>query len=107
MSKRSPRKKLNILIELYGNRCYYCDKKLKNEEIHVDHFIAKSIGGKNVISNYRISCCKCNLSKHCLAPEEWIMKLWERLDKAKEEVKYCKKVIDNLNKKELMEGYEN
>ncbi len=47
--------------------CYWCGVKCK-ENYHVDHYIPLSKGGNNSINNLRISCAKCNHSKHAKDP---------------------------------------
>lgn len=51
--------------------CFYCgDDCIEN--FHVDHFMPLSKGGAHVLTNLRISCASCNLSKNASDPLEWI-----------------------------------
>ncbi len=49
--------------------CYWCSQKLRDGDIHYDHYIPLSKGGRNSIDNIVVSCSFCNLSKHNKMPE--------------------------------------
>lgn len=51
--------------------CSYCSEIVSGKSAHIDHLIALSRGGMHVASNLRISCKKCNLSKHTKTLKEW------------------------------------
>jgi len=61
--------------------CFYCEKEFVNGVYeHLDHFIPKSKGGTNDVSNFRPSCKKCNRDKHTMDPERFLAglgPLWE------------------------------
>lgn len=65
------------LKELLKNstHCFYCNNPLILNAIHIDHYIPLSKGGLHTISNLRIACKKCNLSKWNKMPEEFIKTL--------------------------------
>ena len=46
-----------------GNKCQYCGKKFKSEDLNLDHVIPVSRGGKNSWYNVVCSCVSCNLRK--------------------------------------------
>jgi len=46
-----------------GNRCQYCGKKFKSEDLNLDHVIPVSRGGKDSWYNVVCSCVPCNLRK--------------------------------------------
>jgi len=46
-----------------GNRCQYCGKKFKQEDLNLDHVIPVSRGGKDNWYNVVCSCVSCNLRK--------------------------------------------
>jgi len=46
-----------------GNRCQYCGKKFKQEDLNLDHVIPVSRGGKDNWYNVVCSCVPCNLRK--------------------------------------------
>lgn len=56
----------------YKPICYYCGKKLSNEEKSVDHKIPLIRGGKTVIENLAITCKECNVDKNCLTDKEYL-----------------------------------
>lgn len=53
------------LLELEQNAktCYWCNKSLKNKQIHIDHYVPLAKGGEHTLSNLVVSCNKCNMSK--------------------------------------------
>lgn len=46
-----------------GNRCQYCGKKFRPEDLNLDHVIPVSCGGKDNWYNVVCSCVSCNLRK--------------------------------------------
>ena len=61
------------ISELRSNAtiCYWCECSLKNNIVHVDHYIPLSKGGKHTISNMVISCKKCNEKKGAKDPNDF------------------------------------
>lgn len=53
-----------------STHCFYCNNPLVLNNVHIDHYIPLSKGGLHTISNLRIACQKCNLSKWNKMPEE-------------------------------------
>lgn len=49
---------------VFGGRCFYSGALISQEEAHVDHFIPKDKGGRDVVSNYVLSRSDLNLMKH-------------------------------------------
>lgn len=49
------------LKELYGNKCFYCNKS--SSELEVDHFIPFSLYPRDLMHNFVLACSKCNRSK--------------------------------------------
>ena len=47
--------------ELYGNKCFYCNKAIS--ELEVDHFIPFSLYSRDLIHNFVLACPACNRSK--------------------------------------------
>lgn len=80
MKRRSKYKEGDVttsqLKELFTNtkKCYWCNDKLINGKIHVDHYIPLSKGGKHTISNLVLSCVNCNLSKGSQDPLDFANK---------------------------------
>ena len=59
-TKRKNKLKQEI-IQYQGNRCYWCGKELKEDEITLDHLLELGNGGKKYsIKNLVISCEQCN-----------------------------------------------
>lgn len=51
--------------------CFHCGCDLIPIGFHRDHWIPLTRGGSNWISNIRMLCAPCNLSKHDKLPHEW------------------------------------
>jgi len=60
------------LLRKYNYKCVYCGKS--NVPLEVDHFIPKSKGGSNRVTNLVIACHNCNQKKSNMMPEEFITK---------------------------------
>lgn len=67
---------LKRLYEIVKNklwvRCYYCGKKIRGDESHIDHIIAISKNGPHRADNICVACASCNLSKNNKHPNEWM-----------------------------------
>lgn len=50
--------------------CRYCGRHVEGE-VHCDHVIPLSRGGKTELDNLVTACPACNLSKHNKTPDEW------------------------------------
>jgi len=44
--------------------CYYCKHRFPRKQLHIDHMLALSKGGKHTVENLCKSCVSCNCSKH-------------------------------------------
>jgi 5-methylcytosine-specific restriction endonuclease McrA len=58
------------LMQEWGPRCIYCEKKLSLTTATIDHFVPRSRGGTGHYSNLRLSCKPCNSWKADRLPEE-------------------------------------
>lgn len=67
------------LLEKFNRTCAYCGTK--DVAFEVEHFIPKSHGGSNRVSNLTIACRPCNEEKDNLLPEEWMEKLSKKKNK--------------------------
>lgn len=43
--------------------CSWCKKKIRKQDVDIDHIIPQSLGGKDVLSNLQCMCKSCNRSK--------------------------------------------
>lgn len=69
----------NILLKQMDAKCFYCNKIVKKDEIHIDHFIPWSYIYDDAVWNLVISCSSCNLKKSdYLAPSSCIKKIEKR-----------------------------
>jgi len=46
-----------------NNTCQYCGKRLRSEQLNLDHVLPLSRGGKNTWNNVVCSCIRCNMRK--------------------------------------------
>ena len=67
-----------MVIDRDGLHCVYCDEDLTDKEIHMDHVIAESKGGKTTYDNLQVTCRKCNLAKGVLTEAEFTERLRTR-----------------------------
>jgi 5-methylcytosine-specific restriction endonuclease McrA len=65
------RQDIQLQYDRQKGKCYYCHKKLKFGDHHVDHVVPLSRGGSNDISNLVIACSYCNCSKNNKLLHEW------------------------------------
>jgi len=66
--------KRKSIFDKTNGLCFYCGCKLDFDNFHMDHFEAKSNGGK-VKENLVPSCPECNLCKSNLSIEEFRHKI--------------------------------
>lgn len=79
MSKqRIPLNLRRSVIARDGNHCVYCDEDLTDGEIHLDHVIPESKGGKTIYDNLQVTCRRCNLAKGVLSEGEFTTRLRQR-----------------------------
>jgi 5-methylcytosine-specific restriction endonuclease McrA len=58
-----------------GNRCQYCGRKFRTQELSIDHIVPRSHGGRTVWNNVVCACMKCNVRKGGRTPAEARMQL--------------------------------
>jgi hypothetical protein len=63
MTASGAMKALKEAHRLHGGECFYCKKKLAEDELAVDHAEPSASGGKDEIQNLLIACKPCNLAK--------------------------------------------
>lgn len=76
------------LLEKWGRKCAYCNKK--DVPFEIDHIVPKSKGGSNRVSNLTIACHSCNQKKGNLSVEQFVKdkkKLAKLLGDVKESLK--------------------
>ena len=67
-----------FIREMYGNRCYYCDKS--GGRLQKEHRIPLARGGDNDISNIVPACESCNRRKSILTDDEFFKLLADKWD---------------------------
>lgn len=86
-NKRSSLKKYNDLLTqiIKQEKCFYCGKKLKANEVHVDHFIPWCYLKSDQLWNFVLACNKCNSKKSDKLPQyQYLVKLIERNKEVKQ-----------------------
>jgi hypothetical protein len=53
-------KRLPILLDRDGNRCFYCKRGLSEGSMTIEHLIPRACGGLHHVSNLVIACRPCN-----------------------------------------------
>jgi 5-methylcytosine-specific restriction endonuclease McrA len=53
-------------------QCRWCNDFFSPNECHIDHIVPLSKGGAHCLTNLAIACAKCNLSKGCKLPADWL-----------------------------------
>lgn len=54
-----------------GFQCMYCQRKMGDVQLSIDHWMPLELGGEDSESNYISACRKCNKDKGAVPPEEW------------------------------------
>jgi hypothetical protein len=54
-----------------GLKCMFCERKMGDVHLSIDHFIPLELGGDNNPSNYLSACRKCNKRKGSMHPKEY------------------------------------
>src|SRR3954463_15737604 len=63
------RKKVSQLIRKYGQKCRWCGKQLKRQEITLDHIKPVSEEARNWdLSNLQLLCGPCHIIKNQMKP---------------------------------------
>lgn len=59
----------------YGDICYLCGEKIQQDDLHIDHVLAKSRGGSDDPSNLRATHEACNLDKWAVFLEDYLTRI--------------------------------
>lgn len=52
-------------------KCVYCNRKMGEVQLTIDHFIPLELGGSNSPANYLSACRRCNKDKGSQDPKAW------------------------------------
>lgn len=63
------KRRIKNILSNYVEGCFYCGNK--SDSLCIDHFIPKSLGGSDHISNLMNSCRSCNSAKSNRTLEEF------------------------------------
>jgi 5-methylcytosine-specific restriction endonuclease McrA len=73
------------LLEKWGRKCAYCDKK--DVPLNIDHVRARSRGGSDRVSNLTLACISCNQKKDGSTIESFLSKDPVRLEHIRRQLK--------------------
>lgn len=65
------------LKEIYGNKCFYCNKA--TSKLEVDHFIPFSLYPRDLMHNFVLACPNCNRSKSDTLAAKIYLDMWIKL----------------------------
>lgn len=63
---------VKTLVERDGPRCIYCWSALSLDEVTIEHFVPRNVGGGNHINNLGLACLSCNQAAGSLSVSEKI-----------------------------------
>lgn len=99
----------NFLYNESSGTCPVCGKKVSINNITIDHIVAKSLGGKNVLENFIGMCKTCNESKDNMTVLEFLCSVeldkmplrilkeaYAQQEKARKKVKELRKKLKNI-----------
>jgi len=72
MSAQTRRNTKETLLNIYGNKCYYCEESIASHELTIDHYIPRDIQ-KGLKNNLRLACFICNNVKANMLPERFLL----------------------------------
>jgi len=62
-SHHIPREVMLKVVRRDGQMCQICGRNVPDNELHLDHLIPVSRGGRSTASNLRVTCADCNRKK--------------------------------------------
>jgi 5-methylcytosine-specific restriction endonuclease McrA len=68
------RKNILDMLVLQNNECNYCKEHITIESLHKDHIVPIVRGGEHTINNIQLLCKSCNLRKHTISHEEYVLR---------------------------------
>lgn len=94
LSAMKPTQKIRDEVIARDKRiCQYCGKgKLYKRQLHIDHIIPESQGGKYVVDNLIVACSRCNMQKGAKSQAKYVT---DRIAQINRELCY----LQALNKK--------
>lgn len=85
-----------------GKVCWYCGKKLKSDEITMDHLYPQDLGGPTIPNNLAPTCALCNNKKSNLTEKQY-RQLLEAPENKKKTIK--SKFLARNEQNKIKKGY--
>jgi len=92
--------KKRVWTKSYGF-CYYCGKKIKFEEMTIDHIIPLIDDGETILENLAPCCMKCNIKKGVLNLVDFKFKLTMDLFEKLNGIRFNREQINFLEDKKF------
>lgn len=96
--QRKTPQKFKKILQIYFDRCFYCENRLSPEISDAEHFIPWSFIFDNEIWNLVLACQSCNSNKSdLLYPFEFVTKIVDRNKEYSEKISDLKKSLLRLD----------
>lgn len=66
-----------IIYQRANGRCQLCGRKIKYEDMTLDHIVPLSLGGADEMENLQCTCFPCNKFKSNILPDKFIDRITE------------------------------
>lgn len=66
-----------MIYEKADGRCQLCGRKIKFEDMTIDHVIPLALNGVDSVENLQCSCEFCNRHKSSYLPDDWLERITE------------------------------
>lgn len=85
-----------------GKECWYCGKKLRKEDVTMDHLYPQDLGGPTISNNLAPTCSECNNRKGNLTEAQY-RNLLKAPEKKRKEIK--SRFLSRNEQKKAKKGY--
>ncbi len=91
-----------LTLDNKGSNCWYCGRKLKREEVTMDHLYPQDLGGPTIPNNLAPSCAHCNTQKGNITEKQYRQIL--AAPEKQQKIIRCRFLQNNENRK-VKKGY--
>lgn len=71
--------RLQYLVMIFGQACFYCREEFPMEELTRDHVTPRALGGDDSLANQVPACKPCNQRKGCRPPTDEELRRMRRI----------------------------